>query len=293
MSPAVTTNRTSLQNILFATDFSASSDTALRYAIHLSGRYCSTLYTGNVVPEELSDVQPPDPFHLRHAAKKNIANLLRSDAFAGIKHRELLREGEVSRVLSELIEELDIDLVVLGTHGRGGVQKFLIGSVAEEIAGFAPCPVLMIGPNVFPKSVSELKLRRILCATDLLQGSTRAITYALWLAEHEYASLTLVHVLKGPVDVLSNHLQLSRDIALKRLAQLLPSEVPASVKTDLVVEIGAPAQQILRIAEARRADLVVIGPHHTSYTRLSTHLPWVAPHQVLCHAHCPVLTVRS
>lgn len=293
MSLAATTTGISLQNILFATDFSSRSDAALPYAIGVSRRYGSTLRTVTVVPEELSDVQPPDPFYLRHCAENKMAGLARSELFKGVKHHELVKEGYVKEVLSELIQRLRIDLLVLGTHGRGGVAKLLVGSRAEEIESSAPCPVLAVGPNVSKRLEPELKLRKVLYATDLPTVSAKALAYALWLAQHEHAHLTLLHVLKMPTDVPLGHLESEREIAMKRLVQLLPPETTVSVELEGVVEIGAPAEHILRIAEYQRADLIVMGPHHTSFARVSAHLPWVTPHLVLCHSRCPVLTVRD
>jgi nucleotide-binding universal stress UspA family protein len=294
MSSPVASIRVSLRNILLATDFSACSETALAYGAALSRHYDATLYTVSVVPEEITDyVQPPDPFYLRHSAEKKMANLGGLELLQRIKHSELVKEGFVSDVLADLIDKLEIDLVVLGTHGRSGIKKLVLGSVAEEIVGSAPCPVLTVGPHVPPKSVPELKLGKILCATDLLHGSTRALTYALWLAEQEHACVTLLHVLKMPADVPLESQRSQKEMALKRLVQLLPSETPTSVETEFIVEIGVPGEHILKVAEAQNADLIVMSPHHTSYARVSTHLPWIISHQVLGHARCPVLTVRD
>jgi nucleotide-binding universal stress UspA family protein len=290
----VTPIRIALQNILLATDFSSCSEAALSYAIGMSRRYGATLYTVSVVPPEIShDVYPPDPYHLRHSAENKMANLVKSDLFQGIKHHELVKEGLVSEVLSALIGRLEIDLIVLGTRGRGGIKKLVLGSVAEEIADAAYCPVLTVGPHISRKLGPELKLRRILYATDLLPSSARALTYALWLVEHGHAHLTLLHVLKMPTDVPRGSREAERDTAMKRLKQLLPPETTLSVETEFIVEIGAPAEHILKVAEDQRADLIVMGPHRTSHPGVSAHLPWVTLHQVLCHARCPVLTVRD
>jgi nucleotide-binding universal stress UspA family protein len=294
MSSLAAPVRISLQNILFPTDFSSCSETALAYGVALCRRYDTTLYTVTVVREEITDyVQPPDPFYLRHSAEKKMANLTELKLFQGIKHLELVEEGFVSEVLSHLIDRLEIDLIVLGTHGRGGIKKLVLGSVAEEIVNSATCPVLTVGPQVSAKPGSELELRRILYATDLLHDSARALTYALWLAEQEHAHLTLLHVLKIPTDVPLEHQQSEKELATKRLRQLLPPETSAFVETEFIVEIGVPGEHILKAAESQGADLIVMGPHHTSYAQVSTHLPWVVPHQVLCHARCPVLTVRD
>jgi len=294
MSSPVASIRVSLRNILLATDFSPCSETALAYGAGLSRRYDATLYTVSAVPEEISDyVQPPDPFYFRHSAEKKMANLAGLELLQGIKHQELVKEGFISEVVSELIGSLEIDLIVLGTHGRGGIKNLVLGSVAEEIVDSAYCPVLTVGPHVFSKLEPELRLRRILYATDLLPGSARALTYGLGLAEQEQAHLTLLHVLKMPTDVPLGSREAERDTAMKRLVQLPPPDTAPSVETEFIVEIGAPAKCILKVAEEQGADLIVMGPHHTSYARVSAHLPWVTPHQVLCHARCPVLTVRD
>jgi nucleotide-binding universal stress UspA family protein len=294
MSPAVIASSLSLQNILFATDFSPCSEIALAYGAGLSRRYDATLYTVSVVPEEITDyVQPPDPFYLRHSAEKKMTNLGGLELLQRIKHSELVKEGFVSDVLADLIDKLEIDLVVLGTHGRGGIKKVVLGSVAEEIVDSAPCPVLTVGPQVSPKPGSELKLRRILYATDLVHDSPRALSYAFWLAGQEQGHVTLLHVLKMPTDVSLGYPESKKEMTMKRLIQLLPTETTHSGETECIVEIGVPGEQILKVAERQNADLIVMGPHHTFYARVSTHLPWIVSHEVLCHARCPVLTVRD
>ena len=88
--------------------FSSSSEAALPYAIGLSRRYDSLLNIVSVVPAEICDnAQPPDPFYFRHSAENKMANLVRSDLFQGIKHQELVKEGEegVPQVLSELMQK--------------------------------------------------------------------------------------------------------------------------------------------------------------------------------------------
>lgn len=284
----------SLRKILFATDFSFCSATALRYCLSLSRRYGATLYTVSVVPAEITyDVQPPDPFYLRHSAENKIAELGDSEQFQGIKHLEFVEEGfnSVSTVLLELIDRLEIDLIVLGTHGRSGIKKLVLGSVAEEILNRAPCAVLTIGPQVPPKSASELKLRRILCAADLRPGSEKVLGCAVWLAKEQHAHLTLLHVLKMRIDAFCKQPEGEREFAMKQLVQLLPPETSALVGHQCMLETGVPGERILRVAEDQAADLILIGPHHTSHPRVSAHLPWAMLHQVLCHARCPVLKV--
>jgi len=285
--------RISLQNILLATDFSQCSETALSYAVASARRFGATMHTVNVVRQEFSEVQPPDPFYLRHSAQEKMASLVNSGLFEGVKHREWVKEGFILEVLSQLIHTLEIDLLVLGTHGRGGIEKLLLGSVAEEILDSVRCPVLTAGPAVSTQRTPELKLRKIVYATDLLPGSARAFKYALWLAEQEHAHLTLLHVLKRLNDVRMENPEAEKDTAMKRLVQLLPPDNLLAADAELTVETGSPAEHILRVVEDQSADLIVMGSHRTSHAVLSAHLPWVTPHQILGHSRCPVLTVRD
>jgi nucleotide-binding universal stress UspA family protein len=285
----------SIRNILFATDFSPCSEAALHYAIGVSHRYHGLLSIVSVVPGEIcGNAQPPDAFYFRHSAEKKMARLVASEMFLGIRHQEVVKEnegeGDVALVLSELMRDLQTDLVVLGTHGRGGVKKVLLGSVSEEIAYSAICPVLTVGPSVSPKP-PELALRRILCATDLLPGSAKALAYAQWLAKQEHSHLIVLHVVEMPIDSRSEGLEAASDRATKQLKQLVP--LTSGLSVDFIVKTGSSAEQILNGAEGQGADLIVMGSHRTSHPRVAAHLPWITAHQVLCHSRCPVLTVRS
>jgi nucleotide-binding universal stress UspA family protein len=283
------------RRILFATDFSAYSETALLYGVGLCRRFEATLYAVTVVSAELTfDARPPDPFYLRHSAEKKMAKLVNSGVFQDIEHVEMVQEGFelVSQILFELIDSLQIDLIVLGMRGRDGLKKLMLGSVAEEIVNCAPCPVLTVGPHVPSKSSSKLKLGAILCATDLQPGSERVLTYALSLADED-AHLTLLHVLKTSTNRHSEQIkiQAQSEVAMKQLLQLNAPKSSPLLEMQSVVEIGAPDERIPKMAEDLHADLIVIGPHHTMHPRIAAHLPWAMLHRVLRHAQCPVLRV--
>ncbi len=221
-------------------------------------RYGATLYTMSVVSSETTyDVQPPDPFYLRYTAERKMAKFVTSGVFEGIKHHELIKKGfdSVSKVLLGLIDSLLIDLIVLGLHGRSGIKKLVLGSVA----------------------------------TDLQPGSARVLLYTL--AADDNAHLTLLHVIKTPTDSPSERREAQKDIAMKQLVQLLPPETSTLLETQSIVEISMPQERIPKVAEDLRADLIVIGPHHTFHPRISAHLPWAMLRQVLGRGRCPVLRV--
>jgi nucleotide-binding universal stress UspA family protein len=109
-------------------------------------------------------------------------------------HEALFGTGDVWTVLSRLIRERDIDLVVLGTHGRTGARKLLMGSIAEKVFRHATCPVLTAGPNVSPNPEGKARFQPILFATDFGKESLEALPFALHLAEKGRAQLTMLHV---------------------------------------------------------------------------------------------------
>lgn len=162
MAAAAASTGVSLQSILFPTDFSSSSETALSFGAALGRHYETALYAVTVVPEEITDyVQPPDPFYLLHSAERKMANMVGLAVLEGIRHREYVKQG----IVTDLIDRLEIGLLVTGTHGRSGVKRLLRGSVAEEIASSAPCPVLTAGPLVAPLAATQPVVQRILYVT--------------------------------------------------------------------------------------------------------------------------------
>jgi nucleotide-binding universal stress UspA family protein len=285
-----------IRKILFATDFSPCSEAALPLAIDLSDRYDGLLDIVSVVPAEFCyTAQPPDPFYYRHSAEQKLARLVASGLLHGIKHREVVLDGEgdVALALTDVIRKSEIDLVVIGTHGRGGVRQVLLGSTSEEIVYSAPCPVLTVGPHVAPKPPRQLNWRRILCAADLLSGTGRALAYAIWLAKQEQARVALLHIANRPTNISPGYSEVERERVKKQVAQIVQHETGLSLAEESIVEIGEPMERILKAAEDQSVDLIVMGLQSTPHPRVSAHLPWATTHQVLCHAKCPVLTVRE
>lgn len=279
----------SIRNILLPTDFSSSSEKALAYGACVARRFGATLNIVTVVPEEIVDyVQPPDPFYLRHTAEKKMARLAAEDVLQGVRHRELVKDGSISEIIPSLGDLLHIDLVVVGVHIRSRVKQIVVGSSAEEIIHISPCSVIALGANARALGEPQWRLQRILYATDLHADSGEALAYCLWLGEREHARLTLFHAHKTPAhDAIQEP---ARNDLLQRMAHLLPEA--AAVDTELALEVGDPGDQILRSAEERDVDLIVLGPCNASASWTSTHLPWAVSHKVICHSHCPVLIVH-
>lgn len=300
-----------IKNILFATDFSEVSEAALPYVTALSLRYGSTVHVAHVLPEAtFVRPSPVDPalfgsiYEEAHSgAQEKIQRL--SGRLRGFPHETYIRHGKVSDVLTEIIREQEIDLLVVGTHGRTGLGKLVMGSVAEEIFRQAPCPVLTVGPRVASvEQVVEarhdrdvrpvqIKFRRILFATDFQPESAKNVSYATSLAREFHAQLTLLHVIED----YGNHLHERPgpiDTALRKLEELVPEDAGLLYRPECLAEFGVPAELILQTAAEYDADLIVMGVRSAaSHIGAATHLSGSSAHKVVVGANCPVLTVRG
>jgi nucleotide-binding universal stress UspA family protein len=296
VTPTITAPpRIGLRNILFATDLDLSAQAAQFCALDLARRYGAALYTVNVLPHlPFVEATEPDPEQIKAAAEQKLAAL--AEPFKGIKHKELVEQGEVPEVLSRLIGEYDIDLVVIGTGARTGLQKLLLGSVAEEVFRTAACPVLTVGPHVTHWEIDG-DLRHILFATDFGPESVHALPYALSLAESNRARLTLLHVAPEPgVPLVEPEpgtmpiLDPSEVMASgeKRLRALIPEGVELWHKPEYLVQFGRPAETILR-SSAQDVDLIVLGVKRPA--ALTKHLGAGVAYKIACEAFCPVLSV--
>jgi len=284
-----------IQNIMVATDFSACADSALKYAVGLAKRYRSALYTVNVLAHtpfvESADVEPEK---IRRSAECKMADMAGSELFKGITHTELIREGEVADVLSDLVRQNQVDLIVVGTQGRTGLRKFLLGSVAEMIFRTAECPVLTLGPHTSRGLDGDV--RHILFATDFGPASMEGFPYALSLAEEHRASLTLLHVAQSVViggpDSATLVTTSYEAVASgeQQLRELMRNEPSLWQEPEYLVQSGEPAENILRIA-AKDVDLIVLGVKRPAL--LTKHLGSGVAYRIVCEAPCPVLTVGA
>src|SRR5271166_5328581 len=292
--------RIALKNVLFATDFSPYSNVALPYALAIAQQYGSKVFGAHVAPAEDYLFAAPEAW----AAKINQSEDLKQESTAiledqlrGVPHEVLFEIGDVWKVLSSFIEKHEIDLLVVGTHGRTGTRKLLMGSVAEKIFRQATCPVLSVGPNVPGKPDGGIQFRRILLATDFGQESLAALPFAISLAEEDQAQLILLHVVDQPAAGVFD-MPAVKASWMQRLKALVPEGAELWCDVQCLVEFNRqfarPEERILEIASAQAADLLVLGlrPAHAALSTV-THLAHTTAQNVVAHAACPVLTVRS
>ncbi len=302
------------KQVLIATDFSPASHRALAFAIAIADRYGSVLSIAHAIPPAPREAIPLEPLPREldrpwFEAEQQIRNLGGDARLNHVNHRLLLEQGQVGKVLESMIQREEIDLLVLGTRGRGGLKKLALGSVAEEVLRRVRCPVLTIGPHVPPAESGATEFRRILFATDFGPASEAAFPYALSLAEDYEAKLVLLHMLPpmlgpdlGPAaygpsayaaEEYTQWQRTMREESATKLRQLLPSGAKLATAPEFVTGTDFLPEGILDAAEAHRIELIVMGANPTPSPRVAAHIPWALTHAVLCRAKCPVLTVRS
>jgi nucleotide-binding universal stress UspA family protein len=293
--------RITLENVLFATDFSPCSNAALPYAVSIARRYGATLHAVHIVPTQaeivlMSPESWPPPLTKEEDGQSPAFVKQLEKQLQGLPHEVLLPRGEAAEVLTRISREDAMDLLVLGTHGRAGMGKLLLGSVAEEVLRRADCPVLSVGPHVLRAPGGEIHFQHIIFATDFSENSLCAFPYALSLAEEDQAKLTLLHVVEQPAAGILD-LDAVQTSLMHRLHDLIPQSVEPWCRTECVLEFGrqfaAPAERILEVAQEQAADLIVLGVKPVrGKLGLITHVPSTAA-AILTQANCPVLSVRG
>jgi len=298
-----------IKNLLFATDFSEASEAALPYAAALSLRYGSTIHLAHVLPE-IMFLRPgaPDPavlgsiYEEAHSVAQEKMQRV-ADRLKGFPHKTYVRHGKTCEVLADIIDEHEIDLLIAGTHGRTGLGKLVMGSVAEEILRQAKCPVLTVGPKVVgtvaaPRHDRELppqqiNIRQVLYATDFKQESVEAVAHAVSLAYGFRARLTLMHVIESYDEHLHDRPGQIENI-LQKLQGLVPEDAGLRYPPEILAQFGTPAESILQAAAERDADLIVLGVRPSEgHIGAATHLGRTVAHKVIVGAPCPVLTVGN
>jgi nucleotide-binding universal stress UspA family protein len=288
-----------LKSILYPTDFSEPSELALPFAVALARRYGATVQALNVLTPHPFASTTPELTGMALDAERELAfasmRQLESQ-LAGLQHHTVVeRAFNVWDGVNQAIRDYSVDLIVLGTHGRTGAQRFLLGSVAEEIFRRSPRPVMTVGPSVRTSSHNGGRFHRIVFATDYSPSSVAAAPYAVSLAENNEARLVLLHV--APM-VATRDSDRENEISVAEMIHQLYDTVPAKaqlpIPPEVLIEYGKPAERIVEAAKHRSADLIVLGVRKAEgHLAAATHVERAVAHHVVAHAPCPVLTVRE
>jgi nucleotide-binding universal stress UspA family protein len=295
----IETTRVAIRNILYLTDFSAPSEMALPFAIAIAHGYGAAIHGLHVVLPEPMSYATPETLALAMDAQDEYARMEKQrleSQLAGVAHEvTIVRDVNVWRAVEDAVRSCAADMIVLGTHGRTGAQKLLLGSIAEDIFRRSPVPVLTIGPSARIGTHNAGHFHCVLYATDFTPLSLAAAPFAVSLARENAARLILFHAIResdrehGAATAVT-----AVDTATHRLESIVPERAELSSRPVTILGYGEPAHRILQVARENHADLIVLGVRDMrGHTGAAIHLGRAVAHQVVAHAACPVLTVRG
>ncbi len=290
-----------LQRILCGIDFSDCSR-------HAFDRAVAVARTENAALTVLH-VAPSGPQFDARRIESDMERFLEIDPARGVEVNWVA--WEATHVDDEILAQAKrraADLIVVGTHGRSGFQRLMLGSIAEKVLRKAEPPVLTVPPaSVRPASSRQAAFERILCAIDFSEWSLAGLRYAVSLAERHDARLGVCHVIDliapiydpivGPLyDPLASapvehgYLTAGEIVTRERLRSLLTREIRGTIAVDELVAKGKPHHELVQLAGKWRSDLIVMGTHGRHMIDRAVFGSTVEP--VVRRAPCPVLTVR-
>ncbi|MGE0593285.1 MAG: universal stress protein [Vicinamibacterales bacterium] len=301
-----------ITHILCPVDFSECSRRALEQASTLARWYDARVTVLHVYPPppitaaatfEVGGPGTPVPVaDVDLAALETEVRAFMGEAFEGLAVDVRLRTApSAHREILEVVSALDIDLLVMGSHGRTGFERLFLGSVAEKVLRSATCPVMIVPAHGEGHPARALTTSgHVLCPVDFSEGSLAALEYALSLAEEGDATLTLLHVIPIPPE-LAAHFPRAADVdrvraeaeadALRQLRALVPETARQYCTVESRAVIGSPAHEIEREAAGRPADLIVMGVQGRG--TLDRLVFGSTAERVVRGARCPVLVLRA
>ena len=292
-----------IKNILCPVDRSPSSLQAFGYAIALARWQGARLNLLEVieaaVPPGVSRAPKDDavPNETRIALERDLRRALTARRASDLKVEIFMRKGNVVQEILAQAKASRSDLVVIGSHGRSGVQRLVLGSVAEKVLRLATCPVLTVRCGVSLARRSRSPFATILCPTDFSAAANKAVAYAKRLAKEADAKLIVMSAVEwpfgdagtsGPLAELRKSIESDAREGLVRLLKRPGSDRP---RAQAVVAIGKASAAIVQLARARSADLIVMGV--SGRGALDVALLGSTAHHVIREGTWPVLTVRT
>ncbi|HEV2495710.1 MAG TPA: universal stress protein [Terriglobia bacterium] len=289
-----------IERILCPTDFSEFSEKATDYALSLARHYEATLvlqhivepltwgYAGYAMPDSVYQLYG----ELREHSETQLRELVKARG-ADLHTQVVVHVGTPIDSILSLAERQAIDLIVMGTHGRRGLDRLTMGSVTERVLRKAHCPVLAVRKPAHDfvatgKDSDPVQLRKILLCTDFSDFAHRAADYAFSLAMEYNAEITLLHVLEEVPE--AAQVAAATAEATRKLEELVPSDARNWCKAQSVVRTGKPYQEIVQLATEAQTDLIIMGVRGRNVLDLA--LFGSTTHRVLQLGSCPVLAVR-
>jgi nucleotide-binding universal stress UspA family protein len=290
-----------IERILCPMDFSEFSAKSYEYAHSLAQHYGAKLFLEHVV-QPLTMAYPyypfPDSFNqvygnLKEDAEKHMTEVVKAHRWNGIHPDLAVQEGFPTDTILAFAEANNVSLIVMGTHGRRGVDRLTMGSVTERVLRKARCPVLVVRKPahdfVKPADQKEqVQLKKILFCTDFSEHSDRALQYALSLAMEYNAELKMLHVIEHIPATLDIQSETSR--LCRQLERLIPEDAKNWCKVKSEVRVGKPFHEVVQVATEEQSDLVIMGVRGRNAVDLA--LFGSTTHRVIQLGPCPVLAVH-
>jgi nucleotide-binding universal stress UspA family protein len=297
------------RQILCPVDLSEASSRALTYAAALSRWYDAALTVLYVVPTfdpmpvpspslagAVQMIHPPS----RDEVLAEMRRVVESAGAAPLDPTIAAEAGDPVRTIVDRALTTSTDLVVMGTHGRSGFERFMIGSVTEKVLRKAPCPVFTVPPQATASLPAEVLFKRILCPMDFSPSALQALGFALDLARQADGSVTVMHAIEWLAEEeprahahfnVPEYRQHLIEDAHSRLQALVAEESRTWSAIQEVVTVGRAHREVLRLAADSPSDLIVMGAQGRGGIGLA--LFGSTTEQVVRAAPCPVLTVRG
>jgi nucleotide-binding universal stress UspA family protein len=288
-----------IERILCPIDFSEFSDRACDYAHSFARHFGAKLFVLNVaepfVPLDPSYISPSliDQVYTQQIAdaEEKVRELATRQNWNDVEHEVVLERGAVADAILQFVEGNNIDLITMGTHGRRGLDRLVLGSVTERILRTARPPVLAVHslPQESGAREEPVQFRKILYCTDFSGNSPRALEYCLpaWLQIQ--SGVSLLHVIERSDR--GKELEAERCRVLQQLRAVIPENVQNSVMVEPAVRAGKTYQEILGHAAETETDLIVMGVRGRNALDLA--LFGSTTQRVIQLGQWPVLVVRT
>lgn len=285
-----------LKQILVAMDFSPTAERAFRWALAIAKAHDATVLVVHAIEPDVEFASEEGRQKYEKTLEKRAVKLMQEAEDGGVDTQFGLADGQPWEVMSQLAEEHEVDLIVIGSRGLNPFDRILLGSVADRVIRHASTPVLTIHPDDEPPA----SMASVLAATDFTPEADHAVMEsARLLAPGGKGTLYLLHVNMPPivfaeVDIPTTLVYQdaeSEKLAKKRLADAKKRyEKSLGVKVETRLATGYAAEAILREAGLIKPSIIALGTHRRGW--LDRMLLGSIAERVVHHADRPVLTVR-
>jgi nucleotide-binding universal stress UspA family protein len=277
--------------ILCPTDFSEPATLALHY-----GKYLADCFEARLVVLYADPFSPPPYFtagqledvartieKFKRAAHEYLTRYVKEHIGNSFRVERVVVENQTVPAILLTAEEKKVDMIVMGTHGRSGINRLVLGSITEKILHETNRPVLTVREKKGGAEPSRVSVQQVLCPINYTEVAFKALEHAVTISKCFGAELLALHVIESQ----------STDIKEKdehsRLCAWIPDDIRSRCSLREIVRRGDAAEQIVDAASSAGCDIIVLGAQHKRFH--DTTVLGTTTLKVTRHASCPVLTV--